>query len=112
MSFQQTSKNLKIEIDNFIFYQKSKVGLIVGRAVEPLISGGKTFVQVGEECRIKFKLDCNNLNLQQLAIAKIVDILVKNSCEEKFVRGVKVKQFSVESFNQYNADDQREIIQF
>ena len=56
MSFQQTSKNLKIEIDNFIFYQKSKVGLIVGRAAEPLISGGKTFVQVGEECRIKFKL--------------------------------------------------------
>ena len=112
MNFQQNQKNIKIEIDNFIFYRKSKVGLILGRATEPLVSGGKNFVNIGEECRLKFRIDCPNLNLQQLAIAKVIDLAIKNSCEEKYIRDTKIKQFTVEAINQYNADDQREIIQF
>ena len=112
MNQEQITRFIKIDIDNFVFYRKSQTGLIVGKAVEPVISGGKTFVNVGENCKIKFNLDCPNLNLQRLSVARVIDFSVANVCEEKFLRGAPVKQFTVTSVNQYHADNKREIIQF
>ena len=108
----QTTRLIKLEVDNFVFYRKSQTGLIVGKAVEPLISGGTTFLNAGENCKIKFNLDCPNFNLQRLSVARVVDFSVVNYCEEKYLRGAPVKQFTVASISQYHADNKREVIQF
>ena len=112
MDAEKITRDLKVEIDNFVFYRKSKVGLIVGKTVEPVISNEKTFLGAGEDCKIKFKLDCPNLNLQQLAAGKFVEFKVKNTYEEKLLRGSIVKQFTLDSFTKYHADDKREAIPF
>ena len=103
-------KVLKIEVDNFIFYQKSKVGLIVGKAVHQLKSQDRILLSSGEDCKIKFKSDI--VDLQKLTSAKTVDFVVKNFFEERPYKGTSVKQFVAESVDQYNEDSQREIIRF
>lgn len=112
MSGNNETRKLKIEIDNFVFYRNSKVGLIVCKTVEPLISKGQTFLDIGVDCKVKFDLDC--VDLSKLAKAGEVDLFIKNSCEEKFLRGSLVKQFTLESVDSYieNADDKRKTVQF
>ena len=112
MTAEQATRILKVEIDNFVFYRKSKTGLIVAKAVEPLTSNGEPFLVAGADCKLKFKLDCPNILLASLAADKFVEFRIKNTCEEKLLRGVPVKQFTVESVVNYYEDDQREIVQF
>ena len=112
MEGKTSTKIIKVEIDNFVFYRKSKTGLIVGKTVEPLTSNGKPFLSADADCKLKFKLDCPNLFLASLAADKFVEFEIKNTCEEKILRGVPVKQFTVEAVANYYEDDQREIVQF
>lgn len=112
MAAERATRILKIEIDNFVFYQKSKVGLIVGKVVEPLISDGLVILNTGCDCKIKLKADCVNLNYQKLSTSKNLDFIVQNSYELKNLRGVPVKQFTADSVTSYNENDKREIISF
>ena len=112
MDADLNTRLVKLEIDNFVFYRRSKIGLIVGKLVEPLVSKNQVFLNTGEDCKIKFQLDCQNINLQQLATVKVVNFQVESSFEEKTLRGAPVKQFTAKSVLKYNADDKREAIPF
>ena len=112
MNNEEKPKVLRVDIDNFVFYQKSKVGLLVGKAIQPLISQDKILLNTGDDCKIKFKVDISNLDFQQLVSAKSVDFAVKNFFEEKNFKGSLVKQFTADTVEKYNADNKREIVRF
>ena len=112
MNNEEKTKVLRVDIDNFVFYQKSKVGLLVGKAIQPLISQDKILLNTGDDCKIKFKVDIPNLDFQQLVSAKSVDFGVKNFFEEKNFKGSLLKQFTADTVEKYNADHKREIVRF
>ena len=112
MSGPTTTKTLKVQIDNFVFYRTSDVGILLGKLSEPLFSNDKIFLEVGTDCKIKFKLDCPNLSLNNLASAGSVDFIVRNTCERKFLRGSPVHQFTAEAIEKYHEDDKRETFSF
>ena len=112
MSRQTGTKNLKVELGNFVFYSKSDVGVVLGKVSEPLFSNDKIFLDVGLECKIKFKLDCPNLSLASLASADFVEFEVQNCCEKKFFRGQTIHQFTAKGVRKYYEDNKRETVSF
>ena len=107
MASERETSQIQVEIDQFLYYRKSRVGLFVGILVEPLLSKGKIFVDTGEECKIKIKFDC--IDLQKLPDARILEFEIKNSFEEKIHLGKLVKQFTAEAITKYTSDEQKSL---
>ena len=82
MTSNQATSTIQVEIEHLLYYRKSKIGLFVGTLVEPLMSHGEIFVDAGKECKIKIKFDC--IDLQKLRSARVLEFVIRNSCEEKF----------------------------
>ena len=99
MSSEGATSTIKVEIDHFLFYRKSRVGVIIGTLIEPLLSNGTTFVRAGEDCKIKFKFDC--MDFTKLSSVSFLELVIRNSCEEKMFKGGLVKQFTAERVSKY-----------
>ena len=102
----ETSK-IKVEFDNFLFYRKSKVGVIVAKLTEPLLSNGATIAYAGEISKIKFKYDI--VDFTKLSTVKFLEIIIRNSYEEKMVNGRLVKQFTAERMTDYISDKSKSV---
>ena len=106
----QENKTLNFSVESFIYYHSTKIALLVGKTAKPLISNNKVFLNEGEICKVKAKLDI--LDLEQLARSDSVDLSIVGSYEEKLVRGAPVKQFSADKVNKYNENGDRKITSF
>ena len=113
-SFNSDKKRLTLSTENFIFYQKSKVIILLGKATQPLISNNKVIVEKGESCKVQFKTEVSNFDGSQFFQAGSIEFIVKNTLEEKIVAGAKIKQFSGTAISNYEIDenDQRKTVQF
>ena len=103
MTSNQATSTIQVEIEHLLYYRKSKIGLFVGTLVEPLMSHGEIFVDAGKECKIKIKFDC--IDLQQLRSARVLEFVIRNSCEEKFYFGRLIKQFTAEAVTNYTSEE-------
>ena len=106
----QENKNLIFVVESFIYYQSTKIALFVGKTAKPLISGDRIFLEEGELCKVKTKLEI--LDLEKLTNCQSIDFNILGSFELKSIKGASVKQFTAESVNAYNEDNQRKIISF
>lgn len=104
------NKNLTFEIETFIFYSKTNYLVLVGKTAKPLVSKNKIFLDEGEACKVKAKVDL--FDLTKLCSCSSVEINIAGSYEEKIVRGVPIKQFTAEGVLQYNEDNQRKLVSF
>ena len=104
----KTSK-IQVEIDQFLVYRKSKVGIFIGSLIEPLLSDGQIFAKAGETCKIKLKMD--TIDLSKLSTVRSLEFIIKNSCEEKNYNGSFVKQFTAISVSDY-INDQAKTLNF
>ena len=105
MTSEGATSKIQVEIDHLLLYRKSRVGILTGKLVEPLYSKGKVFVKAGEDCKVKFKFDI--VDLAKLRDVKDLEIVIKNSCEEKMYKSSFVKQFTADSFCHYISDKPR-----
>ena len=64
MTAERKTSKIQVEIDQFLFYRKSKVGLFIGSLVEPLLSDGQIFAKASETCKVKLKMD--NIDLSKI----------------------------------------------
>ena len=103
-------KKLTFQVENFIFYYSTKIALLVGKTAKPLISNNRIFLEEGQECKVKAKLDI--LDIAKLSRCSSVDLKIRGSYEIKTVRGNSIKQFTAEEVIAYNEDDQRQTISF
>ena len=97
----ETSK-IRVEFDHFLFYRKSKVGVIVATLQDPLLSNGAIIANAGETSKIKFKFDI--VDLTKLSSARFLELVIRNSYEEKIINGRLVKQFTAERVSDYISD--------
>ena len=102
MTCSGATSRIKVEIDHFIFYRKSKIGLIIGSLTDCLTSNGSILADEREDCKIKIKLDC--VDLTKLGHARFLELTIQNFYEEKFYKGVSVKQFTAVSVSDYISD--------
>ena len=105
MTTEGATSKIQVEIDHFLLYRKSKVGVITGKLVEPLLSQGQIFVKAGDDCKVKLKIEI--LDFTKLRNVKILEMAIKNSCEEKMLNGTFVKQFTALSVSDYITDVQK-----
>ena len=110
MTVEGATSKIKLEIYHFLFYRKSRVGVMVGTLVEPLISNGRIFAEAGENCKVKFKSE--SVDLSEMGSARIVEINIKKTCEEKYFKGAVVKQFTAESVSNYITENQKTFLSF
>ena len=103
-------KKLTFQVENFIFYYSTKIALLVGKTAKPLISNNRIFLEEGQQCKVKAKLDI--LDIAKLSTCSSVDLKIRGSYEIKTVRGNSIKQFTAEEVIAYNEDDQRQTISF
>ena len=108
MTTERKTSKIQVEIDQFLFYRKSKVGLFIGSLVEPLLSDGQIFAKAGETCKVKFKMD--NIDLSKILSVRSLEFVIKNSCEEKNYNGSFVKQFTALSVSDYIHDQAKTLI--
>ena len=73
MTTEGATSKIQVEIDHFLLYRKSKVGVITGKLVEPLLSQGQIFVKAGDDCKVKLKIEI--LDFTKLRNVKICNIL-------------------------------------
>ena len=106
----QENKNIIFLLDSFIYYQSTKIALFVGKTAKPLISNNRIFLEEGEVCKVKAKLEI--LDLEKLTSSQTIDFNILGSFEIKTIKGATVKQFTASSVNSYNEDNQRKIISF
>ena len=107
MTSEMKTSKIQVEIDHFLVYRKSKVGLFIGSLVEPLLSDGQVFLNAGETCKIKIKIE--SVDFTKLPNVKNLEFLVKNSCEEKNYSGTFVKQFTATSITDYVFEKQKTL---
>ena len=107
MAVQQTTSTIMVEMDTFLFYRKSRVGIIGAKLLSPIISQGKIFCREGELCNIKFRLDL--IDFSKISHARVLDIIIENSCEEKLYKGNTIKQFTAKSFTDYKSDARKTV---
>ena len=60
---------------------------------------------IGDNCKIKIKFDA--LDLIKMRNTKMMEFIIKNSCEEKMLNGTFVKQFTACSVSDYISEDQK-----
>ena len=104
------NKSLTFEIESFIFYSSTKFLVLVGKTAKPLISKNKIFLDEGEVCKVKAKADL--FDLTKLCSCTSVEIDIIGTYEIKTVKGAQIKQFTAESVQTYNEDDQRKLVSF
>ena len=105
MAAEGATSKIKVEIDQLLYYRKSRTGIFVGSLVEPLLSDGQVFVKAGDNCKIKIKFDA--LDLIKMRNTKMMEFIIKNSCEEKMLNGTFVKQITACSVSDYISEDQK-----
>ena len=108
MTAEQTTSKILIEIDSFLFYRKSGVGIIGGKLLNPLFSQGKVFAIEGEHCSIKFRK--NIIDFHRMSDVRVLEIEIENSCEEKSLKGNLIKQFTAKSFTDYKSETRKTIL--
>ena len=106
----QNNKILTFEVESFIFYSSTKFLILVGKTAKPLISKNKIFLDEGEACKVKAKADL--FDLEKLCGCSSVEIDIVGAYELKSVKGVQIKQFTAESIQSYNEDNQRKLVSF
>ena len=107
MAVEQTTSKILVEIETFLFYRKSRVGIIAGKLLKPIFSRGCEFAREGEPCNIKFKLDL--IDFSRMPDVKIVEVIISNTCEEKAFKGNIVKQFTAKSIPDYISDRRKTV---
>ena len=86
------------------------MGLLIGKLLKPLISNGAIFLQAGENCKIKYKIDC--VDFSKIANTKIIELKIRNSCEEKMFNGTSIKQFTADIVTNYILDERKSTLVF
>ena len=110
MEAKGATSKIRLEIDHFLFYRKSRMGLLIGKLLDPLISNGSIFLQAGENCKIKYKIEC--VDFSKIANTKIIELNIRNSCEEKMFNGATVKQFTADIVTNYILDERKSTLVF
>lgn len=108
MAVERATSNIVVEMDTFLFYRKSRVGIIGAKLLSPIISQGKIFCEEGEICNIKFRLDL--IDFSRLSHCRVLEIIIANSCEEKTYKGNSIKQFTAKSIIDYKSDTKKTVI--
>ena len=108
MAAEQTTSKILVDMDSFLFYRKSGVGVIGGKLLNPIFSHGKVFAIEGELCNIKFRIDLIDFN--RLSNVRVLEIIIGNSCEEKSFKGNLIKQFTAKSFTDYKSETRKTVI--
>ena len=99
MAAEMKTSKIQVEIDHFLVYRKSRVGLFIGSLVTPLLSDGQVFVKAEEKCKVKINFDL--IDLQKMKNVRALEFTIKNTCEEKVYSGTFVKQFSAICISDY-----------
>ena len=107
MAVEGATSKIRVEIDTLVFYRKSKIGIIGAKLMVPIMSQGKLIAVEGEQCNIKFRLDL--LNFARIENVKFLELIIRNSYEEKFFKGNLIKQFVAESFSDYISDERKTV---
>ena len=105
-------KRLTLSTENFIFYQKSKVFILLGKATQPLISNNKVVVEKGEGCKVQFKTDISNFDATQILESGAIEYIVKSTLEEKIVAGNLIKKFTGVGIANYHENDNGKTLSF
>ena len=111
-TYSKDQKIITLATENFIFYQKSKVIILLGKATSPLISDNKVILDKGENCKIQFKTDILNFDANKFLPAGSIEYLIENTCEERIVAGATVKQFYAKAISNYHENNKRKTFQF
>ena len=91
-SISTDQKRITVSPENFIYYNKSKIIILLGKATKVLISNNKVVVEKGESCKVQFKTAIQNFDGSQFMQAGSIEFIVENTCEEKVIGGKIIKQ--------------------
>ena len=107
MTPETKTTKIQVEIDHFLVYRKSRVGIFIGSLKGVLLSDGQSFVRDGETCKIKIKFDL--IDLTKMQNVQALEFIIRKSCEEKSYNGTFVKQFTAISISDYISEKTRSV---